>query len=676
MATNDVNVGLNVQDNASRPIKNVEKAIDDLGSNGQQSLSNLSVAFSTMEKISIGAFAAVGAKITEIGFQIVDLAKTMVTDGVRAAMEQEKANNALNIALINTGKYSKDAAEDISEFASEIQRTTTIEDDAVINTAALIQQMGNLSKDGLKQATQAAIDLSAALGIDLNTAATMVGKAANGEVGSFKKLGIEIKKGADDAETFSNAMNLLNQRFGGSAQGQVKTFAGAIANLRNVFGDLQEEIGGIITTNPAMIKLFSEVKNILLIVTKAVSDNKDALSALVTGGVLLAIDSMVVFIKTIGFLQSTFSELKKMILGVEHTIVSLAGALSNDLTEVIEKQYKDEEKVQTERNALYDSIAQKAEEVRDRIAAASSEATQAQLTNEQLYAEQSKANAIVRAQEDAEFRAENQALIEEERTAAIEKEITQATEKRDLLRQIDSERYAEEILRLDSFIQQKQALLEQDSIFVLSRKNAEIQELRNAEQRYAEDQRKIRESSKKSEEKLERDRVFYKQKILTDLSSLQFAENKKIAAVGKAAAIADTTIKTYQSATAAFTALAGIPVVGPALGAAAAAAAIAAGIANVAKIKGTPLATGIDSVPGVGTKDNFPAILAPGERVVPRETNKDLTAFLSGNSAIADLLSSIDSKLMKLQNQVIVNVGDKEILNVVRSSLDKGRVFA
>jgi DNA repair exonuclease SbcCD ATPase subunit len=53
---------------------------------------------------------------------------------------------------------------------------------------------------------------------------------------------------------------------------------------------------------------------------------------------------------------------------------------------------------------------------------------------------------------------------------------------------------------------------------------------------------------------------------------------------GKAFAIAKTTIDTYSSAVAAYRALAGIPVVGPALGAIAAAAAVAAGIANVKKI--------------------------------------------------------------------------------------------
>lgn len=54
----------------------------------------------------------------------------------------------------------------------------------------------------------------------------------------------------------------------------------------------------------------------------------------------------------------------------------------------------------------------------------------------------------------------------------------------------------------------------------------------------------------------------------------------------KAAAITKATIDTYTAANAAYAAMAGIPIVGPALGVAAAAAAVAAGAANVAAIAG------------------------------------------------------------------------------------------
>jgi len=58
----------------------------------------------------------------------------------------------------------------------------------------------------------------------------------------------------------------------------------------------------------------------------------------------------------------------------------------------------------------------------------------------------------------------------------------------------------------------------------------------------------------------------------------------KETAVGKAAAIAQTTIATYSSATKAFNSLADIPVVGTVLGAIAAALAVASGLKNIAKI--------------------------------------------------------------------------------------------
>lgn len=79
-----------------------------------------------------------------------------------------------------------------------------------------------------------------------------------------------------------------------------------------------------------------------------------------------------------------------------------------------------------------------------------------------------------------------------------------------------------------------------------------------------------------------------------NFSQLADSNNKKLAKIGKAGlqaqkaiAIVQTTIKTYESATSAYAAMASIPYVGPALGVAAAGAAIAAGLANVAAITTT-----------------------------------------------------------------------------------------
>jgi TP901 family phage tail tape measure protein len=79
----------------------------------------------------------------------------------------------------------------------------------------------------------------------------------------------------------------------------------------------------------------------------------------------------------------------------------------------------------------------------------------------------------------------------------------------------------------------------------------------------------------------------------------------------KAAAVTETTINTYASATAAYKAMVGIPVVGPILAPIAAGAAIAAGLANVAKI--ASLDVGTTHVP----RDQY-AKLHAGEAVLPR----------------------------------------------------------
>jgi hypothetical protein len=79
-------------------------------------------------------------------------------------------------------------------------------------------------------------------------------------------------------------------------------------------------------------------------------------------------------------------------------------------------------------------------------------------------------------------------------------------------------------------------------------------------------------------------------------------------AAGKAAAVAQATISTYQSAVQSYNSLSGIPVVGPALGAAAAGVAVASGLMNVKKILSvkTPKGGG-GSAPSGGGAPSSPA---------------------------------------------------------------------
>lgn len=153
------------------------------------------------------------------------------------------------------------------------------------------------------------------------------------------------------------------------------------------------------------------------------------------------------------------------------------------------------------------------------------------------------------------------------------------------------EREEAEKERLAIDLENKQALESEDFFTQLEleqeRNDIKLaQELANAEKTGA-DQKLIKEKYAEFDKDIEKRKQDAKLELASNALGNITAIFGKESAVGKAAAIAQTTIDTYKSATAAYSSLAGIPIVGPALGALAAGAAVAAGIANVKKITST-----------------------------------------------------------------------------------------
>lgn len=98
----------------------------------------------------------------------------------------------------------------------------------------------------------------------------------------------------------------------------------------------------------------------------------------------------------------------------------------------------------------------------------------------------------------------------------------------------------------------------------------------------------LEEQTAQASAEIEAQRQQYKMSVASQTFGNLATIAGKESAAGKAFAIAQTTIDTYQSAVAAFKALAGIPVYGPVLGGIASAAAIASGLQTVKKIASTP----------------------------------------------------------------------------------------
>ena len=151
---------------------------------------------------------------------------------------------------------------------------------------------------------------------------------------------------------------------------------------------------------------------------------------------------------------------------------------------------------------------------------------------------------------------------------------------------------------------------------------------------------------------------------LTALATLQNSKNKEMAAVGKAAAISQTTIATIVASMEAHKALAGIPLIGPALGAAAAASIMTAGASKVAQIQGTPFAEGGMVLPTRGGTLATIGEAGSREAVVPLDDPKtveglrealgiggtvvNVGTLIADDISLDELARKIDAKLYTL----------------------------
>lgn len=297
MATNDklqlIFDIINGKDTLSPALKSSQKESDKL----TKSLNQIPKTFSSMAGSVAGfygAIAGVGAALTAVvgGFS---LAKA-----IEEASAAEDAVNELNSALINTGKFTPQVSKSMQDFASSIQSFTRYSDESVLKTSALIQNLANLDEQGLKQATKSAINLASALRIDLDSAATLVGKAANGNISAFQRYGVEIRKGANDAETFANVLKTLETRFGGTAQREISTFAGSLALAKNQFSDLLETLGETITKNPVVIEAIKSLSVVFLELQKSLIKNGDTIKTLIGDLTRLFVASAAVFSELFG----------------------------------------------------------------------------------------------------------------------------------------------------------------------------------------------------------------------------------------------------------------------------------------------------------------------------------------------------------------------------------------
>lgn len=691
MADN-IDIAVKVTGDAEAQLKKISQSLSNLETASQKASGTFSGAFGVLAGV-VGGGAILGAfnKLAGAAHQLFD---TFVVEGIHAAQEQEVAINKLSVALAAAGNLTKETRDDLIKFAEGLQATTKFSDEAIIATEALLESLANLDSSGLKQATQASLDLSAALGIDLETATRLVGKAANGEVSAFKRFGVEIQKGADDAATFANALDVINSKFGGAAAGQVNTFAGAVAQFSNIFNDVQEAIGNIVIENEAFIAVIKEAGKILSELKVGLTDNSQELKEGLAQALILTINVFAAFSATLDaiervvrILAGTFNSLGISIAGTAAAISQAANGEFSAAFETIKQSSEDAT------NALTGGFTDptffgKTTDALGRLGSAAQEGFAKVKEGADSSSESIKNNTnVIEKLTDAQIKAGEEGvklaekLVNEDISAAL------ATQNEQLLaayeqRLIDEETFLEarQVLREDYAAKEVEELQKRNEalrsindakdLAEIEANNQKINSIIAAENQASTKIINIKAKQAEAERKIEQQKLEATASALGNLASLTQTKSKELFAIGKAAALAEAIV---QGALAVQKALAAAP---PPFNSILAASVAVKTAVQVATISAQQLATGIDSVPGSGTRDNFPALLAPGERVVPRETNKDLTRFLEQQSRESELIQNVASQITNQQQQIVVQVGSEQIINVINDQLRSGRALA
>jgi hypothetical protein len=207
-----------------------------------------------LSKVAGGVGIAVGAAFAAVAAAGV----AFVVASAKQLMEIEKLNAQTNAAILSTGSAAGKTVADINKLNSSLEKLTGIEAEVIQEGQNMLLTFTKINGKQFDQATVAALDLSVALGKDMQSAAMLVGKALNDPIGGISALsraGIQFTQDQkntiaamvemnDTAGAQSIILEELNRQFGGSAEAFGETTAGKLAKIEHLFGELGETIAG------------------------------------------------------------------------------------------------------------------------------------------------------------------------------------------------------------------------------------------------------------------------------------------------------------------------------------------------------------------------------------------------------------------------------------------------
>lgn len=236
MASETLEIVIKGDDQTSKPFGKIGKALGDIFKTAMGFLSA-----QVFQKLAAGA---------------VNFAKSLITE----ASEAQEVTSQLNAVLASTKGIAGVTAEAATGLADSLSRVTRFEDDAILGAENLLLTFTNIGSEVFPTATETVLNMSQALGQDLKSSATQLGKALNDPVNgitALSRVGVNFTESqkamiesmvaaGDVAGAQKLILQELQKEFGGSAEAAGQTFAGQLDILKNSLGNVKESIGGAI----------------------------------------------------------------------------------------------------------------------------------------------------------------------------------------------------------------------------------------------------------------------------------------------------------------------------------------------------------------------------------------------------------------------------------------------
>lgn len=173
---------------------------------------------------------------------------SQVNKWVAAANVQEDAISGLNAQLAKFGPIAGTVSQALQEQASALQLVTRFGDEVTIAAQAQLAVFAK-SGEGIKALTVASQDFATAQGIDLVSAAKLLGKTLGSSTNALIRYGIEVEGAAGSSERLESLTSNIATLFSGRAREAAETYAGVLERVSNAQGDLAEKMGGTITNS-------------------------------------------------------------------------------------------------------------------------------------------------------------------------------------------------------------------------------------------------------------------------------------------------------------------------------------------------------------------------------------------------------------------------------------------